>query len=129
MFNINYIKNYVNIVINFICYYLEIFPIISNYLEKFSWTVFITSKNSKARLGIIRTPHGKIYTPAFIFCATKATMRSASTAPTKKTTATSRANATTTAPTTATTQTTTPTTKAPAASTTATTIPIANKRQ
>lgn len=75
MFNINYIKNYVNIVINFICYYLEIFPVISNYLDKFSWKVFIISKNSKARLGIIKTPHGKIYTPAFIFCATKATMR------------------------------------------------------
>ena len=69
MFNINYIKNYVNIVINFICYYLEIFPIISNYLEKFVDS-FYNIKNFKARLGIIRTSHGK-FAICFYICATK----------------------------------------------------------
>ncbi|CAO5681090.1 MAG: Queuine tRNA-ribosyltransferase [Holosporales bacterium] len=34
-----------------------------------------TIPNSKARLGIIETPHGIIETPAFIFCATKATIK------------------------------------------------------
>ena len=32
-------------------------------------------KNSKARLGTISTPHSKIETPAFIFCATKAALK------------------------------------------------------
>ena len=34
------------------------------------------SQYSNARLGLITTPHGKIYTPAFIFCGTKATVKS-----------------------------------------------------
>ncbi|MDB1135226.1 tRNA guanosine(34) transglycosylase Tgt [Candidatus Anaplasma sp. TIGMIC] len=36
----------------------------------------ILSETGKARVGIIRTPHGNIYTPAFIFCATKASVKS-----------------------------------------------------
>ena len=32
--------------------------------------------NSKARLGILKTDHGDILTPAFIFCGTKATVKS-----------------------------------------------------
>lgn len=31
--------------------------------------------HSKARLGILKTPHGIVETPAFIFCATKATLK------------------------------------------------------
>lgn len=33
------------------------------------------SQNSNARLGIIRTPHGNVLTPAFIFCGTKANIK------------------------------------------------------
>ncbi|MDC0861293.1 tRNA guanosine(34) transglycosylase Tgt [Alphaproteobacteria bacterium] len=32
--------------------------------------------NSKARSGILKTPHGNLATPAFIFCGTKATVKS-----------------------------------------------------
>ncbi|CAO4844316.1 MAG: Queuine tRNA-ribosyltransferase [Holosporales bacterium] len=32
-------------------------------------------EGSKARLGILQTPHGVVETPAFIFCATKATLK------------------------------------------------------
>ena len=42
------------------------------------------SKDSNARLGTITTPHGKISTPAFIFCATKAALKSFSTLEAKK---------------------------------------------
>ena len=35
--------------------------------------------NSRARTGTITTPHGKIQTPAFIFCGTKASLKSFST--------------------------------------------------
>ena len=34
------------------------------------------SKLSNARLGLINTAHGKINTPSFIFCGTKATVKS-----------------------------------------------------
>lgn len=37
---------------------------------------FKRSSSSKARIGEIHTPHGIIKTPAFIFCATKATLKS-----------------------------------------------------
>ena len=45
-------------------------------MTKFSWHVGYLSKKSKARTGCITTPHGKIKTPAFIFCATKAALKS-----------------------------------------------------
>ena len=45
-------------------------------MTKFSWRVKALSKNSKARTGTITTPHGKIDTPAFIFCATKGALKS-----------------------------------------------------
>jgi queuine tRNA-ribosyltransferase len=32
-------------------------------------------RKDQQRLGVITTPHGKIHTPAFIFCATKAAMK------------------------------------------------------
>ena len=42
-------------------------------MDKFN---FITTHiHNKSRTGIISTPHGDIHTPAFIFCATKATMK------------------------------------------------------
>ena len=45
-------------------------------MTKFSWSIKKFSKNSKARTGTITTPHGKINTPAFIFCATKGALKS-----------------------------------------------------
>ena len=45
-------------------------------MSKFSWTILKTSKKNKARIGKITTPHGDIETPAFIFCATKAALKS-----------------------------------------------------
>ncbi len=45
-------------------------------MTKFSWKVETFSKNTRARTGIITTPHGKIHTPAFIFCATKGALKS-----------------------------------------------------
>ncbi|PPR46683.1 MAG: Queuine tRNA-ribosyltransferase [Alphaproteobacteria bacterium MarineAlpha5_Bin9] len=48
-------------------------------MNKYNWTVLKSDKNSKARNGLISTPNGKIETPAFIFCATKAALKSIST--------------------------------------------------
>ena len=45
-------------------------------MTKFSWRIKKFSTNSKARTGTIFTPHGKIDTPAFIFCATKGALKS-----------------------------------------------------
>ncbi len=41
----------------------------------FSFTYTIPHSHSKARLGVLTTPHGTINTPAFIFCATKASIK------------------------------------------------------
>lgn len=43
----------------------------------FDFTIHYQSKNSKARLGRLSTPHGIVETPAFIFCATKAAIKGA----------------------------------------------------
>ena len=48
-------------------------------MNNFTWQIKSISKKSKARTGIITTPHGNICTPAFIFCATKAALKSVST--------------------------------------------------
>ena len=45
-------------------------------MSKFFWEVEHISKKSRARTGCITTPHGKIHTPAFIFCATKGVLKS-----------------------------------------------------
>ena len=45
-------------------------------MNDFSWKILKNSSKCKARTGIINTPHGEIYTPAFIFCATKAALKS-----------------------------------------------------
>jgi len=50
----------------------------------FSWKIKSISKKSKARTGQIYTPHGKIETPAFIFCATKGALKSLNTLQAKK---------------------------------------------
>ena len=42
--------------------------------KNFSFKVL--SEYNKARTGILRTPHGMVHTPAFIFCATKASIKS-----------------------------------------------------
>jgi queuine tRNA-ribosyltransferase len=48
-------------------------------MKKFSWKINHISTKTNARTGEINTPHGKIKTPAFIFCATKAALKSFST--------------------------------------------------
>ena len=53
-------------------------------MSKFNWQILKKSKYSRARLGEITTPHGKIKTPAFIFCGTKAALKSFSTLDAKK---------------------------------------------
>ena len=53
-------------------------------MSNFKWQVKKTSKLSRARTGTIRTPHGNINTPAFIFCATKGSLKSFSTIDAKK---------------------------------------------
>ena len=52
-------------------------------MKKFNWKVTKTSKDTRARLGIITTPHGKVETPAFIFCGTKGALKSCSTSEAK----------------------------------------------
>ena len=53
-------------------------------MAKFSWQISFLSKKSKARTGYITTPNGVIKTPAFIFCATKAALKSINTSDAKK---------------------------------------------
>ena len=48
-------------------------------MTKFSWKIEYQSKKNKARTGTLTTPHGKIDTPAFIFCATKGALKSSTT--------------------------------------------------
>jgi queuine tRNA-ribosyltransferase len=43
----------------------------------FSFEITFKSQDSKARLGRLSTPHGVVETPAFIFCATKAAIKGA----------------------------------------------------
>ena len=44
----------------------------------FGFRVTATDEYTRARLGHLTTPHGRLMTPAFIFCATKAAIRAAS---------------------------------------------------
>lgn len=44
----------------------------------FSFEVQAKNKNSRARVGVLRTPHGDIPTPNYIFCGTKATVKNVS---------------------------------------------------
>ena len=48
-------------------------------MKKFNWKVIKTSKDTRARVGLITTPHGEVETPAFIFCGTKGALKSCST--------------------------------------------------
>ncbi|MBD1147518.1 tRNA guanosine(34) transglycosylase Tgt [Pelagibacterales bacterium SAG-MED31] len=48
-------------------------------MTNFSWKVNFQSKKNNARTGTLTTPHGKINTPAFIFCATKGALKSSTT--------------------------------------------------
>lgn len=43
--------------------------------DNFSFTITSKSKKSRARTGQLLTPHGVVETPAFIFCATKASIK------------------------------------------------------
>ncbi len=47
-------------------------------MNNFDWKIKKTASKSRARVGIITTPHGIINTPAFIFCGTKAALKSIS---------------------------------------------------
>ncbi len=53
-------------------------------MSNFSWKINKKLNNSKARTGVISTPHGDIKTPAFIFCATKGALKSFTTEDAKK---------------------------------------------
>ncbi|MBX3456953.1 MAG: tRNA guanosine(34) transglycosylase Tgt [Candidatus Paracaedibacteraceae bacterium] len=44
-------------------------------MTQFKFTFRRPNPNSRARLGILETPHGTVETPAFIFCATKAAIK------------------------------------------------------
>ena len=48
-------------------------------MNEFNWQIKNKAKNNNSRTGVISTPHGQIETPAFIFCATKATLKSINT--------------------------------------------------
>jgi queuine tRNA-ribosyltransferase len=41
----------------------------------FNFNITKQDKTTNARLGAIETPHGKIETPNFVFCATKAAIK------------------------------------------------------
>ncbi len=45
-------------------------------MSNFEWKIIKKLNYNNARLGVISTPHGDIETPAFIFCATKAALKS-----------------------------------------------------
>ncbi len=53
-------------------------------MSNFEWKITKKLNINKARTGIISTPHGNIETPAFIFCATKAALKSFTTEEAKK---------------------------------------------
>ena len=53
-------------------------------MNNFKWNIDKTSKLTRARVGTLSTPHGEIKTPAFIFCGTKASLKSFSTTDAKK---------------------------------------------
>ena len=48
-------------------------------MTDFNWKINKFESSSRARTGILTTPHGKINTPAFVFCATKAALKTLST--------------------------------------------------
>lgn len=50
----------------------------------FSFTLTSTDCNTKARCGLLETPHGSIETPNFIFCGTKAALKGVTTAQAKE---------------------------------------------
>ena len=50
-----------------------------NKVKNFNFTITHKDINSKARVAFLQTPHGIIKTPNFIFCATKATLKSITT--------------------------------------------------
>ena len=44
-------------------------------MSKVTFKIIKRSNSSRARLGVLHTPHGDVQTPAFIFCGTKANVR------------------------------------------------------
>ena len=55
--------------------YLKIF-LIKIFLKRINFGYEIIIQRDKMKIGLIKTPHGIIETPGFIFCATKASMKS-----------------------------------------------------
>ena len=53
-------------------------------MNNFSWIINKKATGSRARTGSLKTPHGVINTPAFIFCGTKASLKSFNTLEAKK---------------------------------------------
>ena len=43
--------------------------------DNFAFTLGKKAADSRARLGLLTTPHGTVETPNFVFCATKAAMK------------------------------------------------------
>lgn len=50
----------------------RLYSSISDDYTNFSFNILKSNVKDKQRLGELKTPHGSINTPAFIFCATKA---------------------------------------------------------
>ena len=44
-------------------------------MTNFNWKIYKFTSSSRARTGFLTTPHGKVNTPAFIFCATKGALK------------------------------------------------------
>lgn len=51
-----------------------------NTYPNFNFEITTQAMDSRARLGLLTTPHGALQTPAFIFCATRAVMKGLSSA-------------------------------------------------
>jgi len=45
-------------------------------MKKFNFNIVFEDRKTKARVGVLKTPHGEIKTPAFVGVGTKATMKS-----------------------------------------------------
>jgi queuine tRNA-ribosyltransferase len=57
-------------------FYFYLQKVYVNKIKRNNFEYKILYQNGKQKISIIKTPHGIIHTPAFIFCATKASMKS-----------------------------------------------------
>ena len=56
----------------------------SDSYPNFAFDITHRDPKSRARLGVLKTPHGNIETPNFIFCGTKANVKGATSAQVKE---------------------------------------------